>query len=107
MMVSRTSIADLSQHIAREFHPERIILFGSHAHGTPRHDSDVDLLVILDFEGTNMMKSLEILSRTQPAFAVDIIVRTPEEVQRRLDWNDFFMRDVIEQGQVLYESHHT
>ena len=33
--------------IADEFHPEKIILFGSHAYGTPNEDSDVDLLVIM------------------------------------------------------------
>ena len=46
-MVDEHSIAELTQRIVNEFQPERIILFGSYAHGEPRSDSDVDLLVIL------------------------------------------------------------
>jgi len=52
-MVNMEDISRLSEKIAREFRPERVILFGSHAQGNPRPDSDVDLLVILPFEGVN------------------------------------------------------
>ena len=105
-MVDMQSIEEMIAHIVQEFQPERIILFGSYAYGTPTADSDVDLLVILPFEGQAPRKSLEILNKINPSFAVDILVRTPEQVQQRLAWNDFFLQEIIEQGKVLYEAAH-
>ncbi|HKR02517.1 MAG TPA: nucleotidyltransferase domain-containing protein [Pyrinomonadaceae bacterium] len=60
----------LSEGIAREFQPERIILFGSYAYGTPGADSDVDLLVILPFKGKPAHKALEILNRMNPRISL-------------------------------------
>ena len=57
-MVDMHSIEEMTAHIVQEFKPERIILFGSYAYGTPTVDSDVDLLVILPFEGKAPRKSL-------------------------------------------------
>jgi predicted nucleotidyltransferase len=105
-MVDMHSIEEMTARIVQEFEPERIILFGSYAYGTPTADSDVDLLVILPFEGKAPRKSLEILNKINPKFAVDILVRTPEQVQQRLAWNDFFLQEIIEQGKVLYEAAH-
>jgi len=44
------------------------------------------------------------LKEIRPRFGVDMLVRTPEEVRQRLSWNDFFLRDIIEKGRVLYEA---
>ncbi len=105
-MVDRNAISAFARMLAREFSPERIILFGSYARGAPRPDSDVDLFVIMPFEGKAVRKSVEILRRLNPPFAVDLLVRTPEEVQRRLLHNDFFVQDVVRHGEVLYEANH-
>ena len=103
-MIDQKSIIELGERIAREFHPERIILFGSHARGTPTAHSDVDLLVILPFEGKPVFKSVEIRLKVSPPFPVDLIVRTPEKVRERLAMGDGFMRDILENGKVLYEA---
>lgn len=105
-MVDHDMISDFARRLVREFEPERIILFGSHASGTPRPDSDVDLFVIMRFRGRSLQQSVEMLRRLNPPFAVDLVVRTPEEVQRRLRQNDFFMQDVVRCGTVLYEADH-
>ena len=105
-MVSLEAITELGEHIAREFHPQRIILFGSYAAGTPHEGSDVDLLVILPFRGNGIRKAIQILDRVDPHFPVDLLARTPEDVQRRLAWNDFFLREVMAKGRVLYEAPH-
>jgi hypothetical protein len=65
-MVDDQTIQDLCRRIVQDFQPERIILFGSYAYGNPTPDSDVDLLVVLTFEGKNFLKSLEILNRANP-----------------------------------------
>ena len=103
-VVAMSDIQALADQIAREFQPHRIILFGSHAHGVPRPDADVDLLVILPFEGNPLRKSLEILDRVRPTVPIDVLARTPEQLRQRLAWNDFFLREIVEKGKVLYEA---
>jgi predicted nucleotidyltransferase len=104
-MVDEQSIRTLSESIVREFQPERIILFGSYASGRPTPDSDVDLLVILPFEGRNFSKSLEILNRTNPQFPLDLLARTPEDTARRYREGDPLIREALDRGKVLYERH--
>jgi predicted nucleotidyltransferase len=104
-MVEEQKIADLTDRIAREFQPERIILFGSYAYGQPRPDSDVDLLVVLPFDGTGFRKSLEILNRIEPDFSVDLLARRPEDTARRYAEGDPLIREALDHGKVLYERH--
>ncbi len=102
-MIHRNSILSLSRRIAQEFHPERVILFGSYAYGKPSAESDVDLLVIMPFEGEAFWKSQEILNRLNPEFSVDIVVRRPEDVVRRYKLGDPLLREALDRGKVLYE----
>ncbi len=82
-MVAMSDIQAVAGRIAREFRPERIILFGSFAYGRPGPDSDVDLLVLLPFDGTGFWKNLEILNRVEAPFALDLLARRPDETRRR------------------------
>jgi predicted nucleotidyltransferase len=104
-MVDEKSIQDLADRIAREFQPEKIILFGSFAYGVPRPDSDVDLLVLLPFEGKGFRKSLDILNRVNPEFSVDLIARRPDDTLRRYTEGDPLVREALDRGKVLYERH--
>jgi predicted nucleotidyltransferase len=104
--ITLEQIQDYSDRIAAAFKPERIILFGSYAYGTPTADSDVDLLVVMAFEGHPARKALDILNRINPPFAIDLLVRSPEELRQRLAWNDFFLREIVEQGRELYAATH-
>lgn len=103
-MISRKDIKRVCAQIARGFRPQRIILFGSYAYGKPTPDSDVDLLVIMPFKGRTTEKAVEISSRLEHRFPIDLLVRSPEEVRQRLEWNDFFLREVTEKGVVMYDS---
>jgi predicted nucleotidyltransferase len=104
-MVDEGRIAKLSERIVRDFQPERIILFGSYAYGHPRPDSDVDLLVVLPFEGKGFRKSLEILNRISPEFSVDLVARRPEDTARRYEEGDPLIREALDHGRILYERH--
>lgn len=106
-MTHLKTIQEFCDRLVAEFHPDKIILFGSYAHGTPTADSDVDLLIILRFRGKDMQKAAEIRNRVLADFPLDLIVRTPEQIRRRLALNDFFLREVVEKGKVLYEATHT
>ena len=101
-MIDQASIGHLSERIAQEFQPDKIILFGSYAQGTATPDSDVDLMVILPFEGRNFWKSLEMLNRLDPPFPIDLLARRPEDVTRRYAEGDPLIREVIDRGKVLY-----
>lgn len=103
-MVSMSEIESLAQRIAEQFQPQKIVLFGSYAYGNPTPDSDVDLLVIMDFEGRNLHKATEILMATAPKFPIDLLVRKPTVVQERIELGDYFLREVLEKGLVLYEA---
>jgi len=104
-MVRMSQITELAMRIAREFHPERVILFGSRAAGRARDGSDVDLLVILRFAGRGFSKSLEILNRVAPEFPVDLLARHPEDTARRYAEGDPLIREALDHGKVLYERH--
>jgi predicted nucleotidyltransferase len=106
-VISEQAIRKLSDDIARRFNPERIVLFGSYAYGRPGPDSDVDLLVIMAYQGRNSAKTAEILGAVHAGFPLDVILRSPEEVERRLAQEDFFLREVTEKGKVLYEAIHS
>lgn len=103
-MVAMRDIRSFARQIAREFRPERIILFGSRAYGRPSVDSDVDLLVVFPGDGTAVDRSLEIRRRLRPGFPLDLLTRTAGEVTRRIALNDWFLRDALEEGEVLYEA---
>ena len=104
-MVAMKEIREFSRRIAREFRPERVVLFGSYATGGATEDSDVDLLVVLPHRGEAVHKSVEIRLKLRPHFPLDILVRTPEKVRQRLAMGDTFMRDILQKGKVLYEAH--
>lgn len=106
-MIEMDRIESLSKRIAEEFRPDRIILFGSYAYGEPTEDSDVDILVIMPFAGKPVHKAIEIRTKIDPRFPVDLIVRTPQQVQERVAMNDWFMREIVEKGRTLYEEHNS
>ncbi|MEX2215604.1 MAG: nucleotidyltransferase domain-containing protein [Phycisphaeraceae bacterium] len=102
-MVMLSDIKRLAADIARRFDPDKIVLFGSHASGAQGETSDVDLLIVMDFQGPAVDQSSAIWSALRPAFPVDLIVRTPAEVARRYAQFDPLIREAIDKGQVLHE----
>ena len=105
-MVEVSQVRELGERIARQFQPERIILFGSYAYGTPTESSDVDLLVVMTHDGRGAGQAVKILNAVSPPFAVDLLVRTPAEMEQRLAWNDFFLHEIVDKGTVLYDASH-
>jgi uncharacterized protein len=89
--------------IAEQFHPQKIVLFGSYAYGTPHEDSDVDLLVIKPTWNRHSLRVRIRMALTAP-FPMDLLVRTPRDVQRRLEEEDSFLTEILSKGKVLYEA---
>src|SRR5271169_6530832 len=98
-----TAIRRFARRIAERFQPEKIILFGSYAYGTPHVESDVDLLVIMP-AANEINMSIRIAVAFERPFALDLIVRTPKHLERGLKEGDWFLREVIGKGKVVYEA---
>lgn len=104
-MITRREIETTCDFIVREFQPLKVILFGSHAYGTPNEDSDVDLLIVMDIpESESRQKAVEIRRRIPRHSRIDLLVRSPEEIRYRLAHNDWFLQEITDRGQILYES---
>ncbi len=93
--------------IVTELHPEKVILFGSYAYGNPTPDSDVDLMVIMETKEKGNDRSWTVSRLLIPRqFPVDILVKTPAEIDSALSKGDFFIKEILTRGQVLYERSH-
>src|SRR6266852_3150802 len=103
--VSMRVIRRFARQVAERFQPEKIILFGSHAYGTPHEDSDVDILVVMEARNQLDM-AFKIHWTIQPPFPLDIVVRTPKNMKWRLEEGDSFLREIVSKGKVLYEADH-
>ena len=102
-VVSMDVIRSVAKQIAARFRPERIILFGSYAHGRPSPDSDVDILVVMDTTLREAEQAMRICREIEYHFGLDLIVRTPATLARRLALGDSFLREATDRGVVLYE----
>ena len=109
MTNTEQAIQEVVETIRDEYRPEKIILFGSRARGRPDDESDLDILVIKHSEKREIERIrdvYQIVARYQRRpyrLPIDILVKTPEEVRRRLAMGDDFLREAVEHGKVLYE----
>jgi predicted nucleotidyltransferase len=98
-----SAIRRFARQIGERFQPDKIILFGSYAYGIPHNESDVDLLVVMPAHDA-VAQAIRISGAFGRLFSHSIIVRTPQQVERGLKQNNWFLREVIARGKVLYEA---
>jgi predicted nucleotidyltransferase len=95
-------IRDYARRVAERFQPDKIVLFGSYAYGTPNADSDVDILVVMPARN-QIDQAVKIVSTVERNFPLDLIVRTPSNVEWRVREGDWFLREILARGTVLYD----
>jgi predicted nucleotidyltransferase len=95
-------IRRFARQVAVRFEPEKIILFGSYAYGTPHADSDVDILVVMAARHQHT-QAVRIRWAVPAPFPMDLIVRTPKNLQWRLEEGESFHTEIVTKGKVLYE----
>lgn len=96
-------IRQMVQRIVRQFRPERIILFGSAARGDAGPESDVDLLVVMPFQGQKHKKQVQIrVALHDIRVPIDIIVTTPEDFEWRKEIPGTIEYPAVKEGKVLY-----
>ncbi|MBI2808052.1 MAG: nucleotidyltransferase domain-containing protein [Planctomycetes bacterium] len=96
------AIRKYARQVAERFKPDKIILFGSFAYGEPTEDSDVDLLVVMACPN-EVTQAIRIRTALDAPFSMDLLVRTPQNLQQRIQDEDWFLREIVEHGKVLYE----
>jgi len=96
-------VRQMVKRIVAQFHPERIILFGSHARGGAGADSDVDLLIVMPVSGSRREKAIEIgVALHDIPIAKDVIVVTPEDFEWRKEIVGTIERPAAREGRLLY-----
>jgi len=103
-MARKTKIIKEIVKFLKPFKPEKIFLFGSYSWGKPNKDSDIDLLIIKKTNKNPYKRipeaRLHLLKINRP---FDILVMTPKEIKKRLELDDFFIKEIIQKGKLLYE----
>ncbi|HCA67004.1 MAG: hypothetical protein UW39_C0005G0032 [Parcubacteria group bacterium GW2011_GWC2_44_17] len=102
---AKQTIKNITDKIAEEFDPLKIILFGSYGWGKPIEESDVDLFIIKETSDRRIDRERAV---RKIIFGVetplDILVYTPEEVSRRLAFDDPFILEIVTKGKTLYKT---
>jgi len=97
-------IPEITRRIVETSHPEKIILFGSYAPGNFEADSDLDLLVIVPGISRLREESIRVRRALRGLLApVDIVIATPEQINRLGNTQGLIYRSALGEGKVLYE----
>ena len=101
-MIERTMLDSIIERIVEVASPERIILFGSAAHGDFGRDSDIDLLIVKDGEDTLTLMSRIYGEMQRVGAAVDALVVSSEDVERYKDSHALIIKSALQDGVVVY-----
>ncbi|PWB56161.1 MAG: hypothetical protein C3F06_01325 [Candidatus Methanoperedenaceae archaeon] len=102
-MITRETITAIATKISQSFNPEKIILFGSYAWGKPEIDSDLDLFIVMESKDRPIKRAVSVRHVLRDLYVpMDILVRTPDEIQHRIDIGDPFIKKILRDGQVIY-----
>ena len=98
-------LRDIVEKIKDGYQPEKIILFGSYAYGTPDRDSDIDLFIVKDTPERPIDRRVavsRIVSDSRMFVPLEAIVLTPDEITEQLEKGDQFLKEIYKKGKVLY-----
>jgi predicted nucleotidyltransferase len=103
LRIPQSAIESSVKQIVQRFDPNKILLFGSYAYGTPQPDSDVDILVVMETKLKETEQAIRICQSIEYHFGLDLLVYTPDNLARRLALGDSFIKEILSKGKVLYE----
>lgn len=96
-------ISEIKEKIVKEINPEKIILFGSYAWGNPTDSSDVDLLIIQKSDEPRRQRQVDLRRKLWGSgVPMDLLVYTQEELDYRLELEDFFFEKIVNEGKIIY-----
>ena len=105
-MIPMRDIKRYCDAIAAAFKPQKIILFGSYAYGTPTKDSDVDVMVVMPRKRYRRDLDYSIRTKVPAGFPVDMLVEPDEKLAKRIADRECFILEITNRGKVMYEAGH-
>jgi len=99
----KIELDSIVKQIISRYRPEKIVLFGSSASGKFKKDSDIDLLIIKESRKRRVDRIGEVLNLVERKLPLDPLVYTPSEIEERLNLGDFFLKEALSTGKILYE----
>jgi len=105
-MINKEIIKEIKDKIVGMYHPEKIILFGSYANGTPTINSDLDILIVSDKERNlpRRKRGLDLLYELRKYhFSKDIVIYTSKEIEEWENVRSAFITEIMNKGILLYE----
>ncbi|MFH1831057.1 MAG: type II toxin-antitoxin system prevent-host-death family antitoxin [Pseudomonadota bacterium] len=96
-------ISQAVEQIKTHYQPIKIILFGSAAAGQIKDGSDIDLLIIKETDKRKLDRMDEVIDLLDLEIPIEAHVFTPKEIEERIKLHDFFIKEILNSGQVLYE----
>jgi predicted nucleotidyltransferase len=104
MMINFHDIEQVAVRLGTAANAERVILFGSYARGDAREHSDVDFMIVAESTLPRFKRSRELYKMLRPhPFGMDIVVYTPEEIERGKRTPVSFVSSVLQEGKTLYD----
>jgi predicted nucleotidyltransferase len=104
----RAFIQQICDRIVAVFQPEKIILFGSQAYGKPTPESDIDLLVVMPFEGRSAIgQAVHIITTLKLCLPLDLFVYSSQQLQERLKIGDRFVKEITDKGKLIFAAPNT
>ena len=102
-MITLKQIEQIKDKIVSEFHPNKIILFGSYAHDNATENSDLDLLIVQESNLSRHSRAISVRKLLRGSgFPIDVIVFTEEEIERWSSVSNAFITQIVNNGKVLY-----
>jgi len=98
----KKQITAVVQQIEERYKPEKIILYGSSITGKATVNSDVDLLIIKNTKRRFIDRISDVLLCCDYNLPLEPLVYTPREIEKNLKAGDFFIRDILKRGKVVY-----
>ena len=98
-------VQQIVRQLVEAYRPQKIILYGSLAYGTPDADSDIDLLIIKETDDTPLERRLrvrQLVADPNRRIPFSPIVLTPDELAHRLALGDTFYQEILNRGKLVY-----
>lgn len=108
-MITKAQIDEIVRRIVEHCHPEKVILFGSYAHGTAKEDSDLDLAIVAKTDLPKFKRAIPFEKAIRHdgkrwLFGMDILVYTPEEMEAWKDNQYSMVHEILSTGKTLYDA---
>ena len=101
--VLKTEYKRILDIIAREYKPEKVILFGSFAEGEIHEWSDIDMLIVKETPLRPIERAVALSRLVEPEVGIDFFIYTPDEYKNLLSEKYSFLVNIIKKGKVVYE----